>query len=85
MVTEKQLLKDDLHDVNGQLYAAYVRIKELNETIADLKEEIKGTVELIAQADTNGVLRNSKESRIRLLVEDAKDMTEKYELFNYWD
>jgi len=85
MATQKELLESELKEVNTQLYASYNRIRELNERVADLEEEIKGTVELIAQADTNGALRNSEDSRIRLLVEDAKDLTEKLDLFNYWD
>lgn len=85
MATQKQLLESELKEVNTQLYASYNRIRELNERVADLEEEIKGTVELIAQADTNDALSNSEDSRIRLLVEDAKDLTEKLDLFNYWD
>lgn len=85
MATQKQLLESELKEVNTQLYASYKRIRELNERVADLEEEIKGTVELIAQADTNDALSNSEDSRIRLLVEDAKDLTEKLDLFNYWD
>ena len=85
MATQKQLLESELKEVNTQLYASYKRIRELNERVADLEEEIKGTVELIAQADTNDALSNSEDSRIRLLVEDAKDLTETLDLFNYWD
>lgn len=85
MATQKQLLESELKEVNTQLYASYKRIRELNERVADLEEEIKGTVELIAQADTNDALSNSEDSRIRLLVEDAKNLTEKLDLFNYWD
>ena len=85
MVTQKELLESELHDVNEQLYAAYKRIKELKAEVTDLKEEIKGTVEVIAQADTDGVLSDHENHRIRYLVEDAKIMTERYDLFNYWD
>lgn len=85
MATQKELLESELKEVNAQLYASYNRIRELNERVADLEEEIKGTVELIAQADTNGALSNSENKRIRLLVEDAKGLTEKLDLLNYWD
>ena len=85
MTTHKQLLESELKEVNTQLYASYNRIKELNERVADLEEEIKGTVMLIAQADTGGALRNHENSRMRLLVDDAKGLTEKLDLFNYWD
>jgi len=85
MTTQRELLEDEVHTVNEQLYASYKHIAELNKRITKLEEEIKGTVDLIAQADTGGALRNHENSRMRLLVEDAKDMTERYNLFNYWD
>jgi len=85
MATRNPTHEQEIRELTEQLYAAYKRIKELNERVADLEEEIKGTVELIAQADTNDALTNSEDSRIRLLVEDAKDLIEKLDLFNYWD
>ena len=85
MATRNPTHVQEIRELTEQLYAAYKRIKELNERVADLEEEIKGTVELIAQADTNDALTNSEDSRIRLLVEDAKDLIEKLDLFNYWD
>lgn len=85
MPVSNDIHEHDVLELNKQLYNSYQRIRELNDRVADLEEEIKGTVELIAQADTNGALRNSNESRIRLLVDDAKHLTEKLDLFNYWD
>ena len=85
MTTQKELLEYEVHTVNEQLYASYKHIAELNVRIADLEEELKGIVMLIAQADTGGALRNHENSRMRLVVEDAQDLTEKYGFFNYWD
>ena len=85
MSTQRELLESEVRTVNGQLYESYKHIAELTDRIGKLEKEIKGTVELIAQADTSGALRNHENSRMRLLVEDAKNLTEKYNLFNYWD
>lgn len=85
MPISNDIHEHDVIELNRQLYSAYDRIRELNVRVADLEEEIKGTVELIAQADTNGALRNHENSRMRILVDDAKTLTKKLDLFNYWD
>jgi len=85
MLTRQQLLEDEVRTINEQLYTSYKHVAELNAHIVSLEKEIKGSVELIAQADTGGALRNHENSRMRLLVDDAKILTEKYDLFNYWD
>ena len=38
-VTKTQLLEQELKEANEQVYAAYKRIKKLNEDIAALKKE----------------------------------------------
>jgi predicted nucleic acid-binding Zn-ribbon protein len=85
MTTRQELLESEVRTVNEQLYDSYKHIRELNERITELEEEIKGTVEVIAQADTDGALSNHENHRIRYVVEDAKIMTERYGFFNYWD
>jgi predicted nucleic acid-binding Zn-ribbon protein len=84
MGTRRELLEGEVRTVNKQLYDSYKHIVELTDRITALEKEIKGSVELVAQADTGGALRNHENSRMRLLVEDAKNLTEKYDLFNYW-
>ncbi len=85
MTTRRELLEGEVRTVNKQLYDSYKHIAELTDRITKLEKDIKGTVELIAQADTGGILRNHENNRVRMLVDDAKVMTEKYNLFNYWD
>jgi len=85
MTTQRELLEGEVHTVNEQLYASYKHIAELNEQIAKLEKEIKGTVELIVQADSGRDAGTVDEYRFQLLIDDAKHLTEKYDLFNYWD
>ena len=85
MTTRRELLEGEVRTVNKQLYDSYKHIAELTDRITKLEKEIKGTVELIAQADTDLVLSNHKNDRVRMIVDDAKTLTEKYDLFNYWD
>lgn len=52
--------------------------------IESLEEELRGTVMLVAQADTDRTLRNNY-YRFEILVDDAKSVTERYNFFKYWD
>ena len=86
MTTQRELLEGEVRTVNGQLYDSYKHIAELNERITKLEEEIKGTVELIAQADTDRTLTDHEDHRVRMIAFDAKNISIKYDfLFNYWD
>jgi hypothetical protein len=48
------------------------------------RSDLKHLIELVAQADTNGHLRDSDSNRDRILVEAAKSFTRKYRFFPYW-
>jgi hypothetical protein len=75
----------EVRELNDQLYSAYKRIKDLNIKVDGLEEDLKGTVDLIAQADTGGTFRNHESNRVRMVINDAKAMTKKYGFFDYWE
>lgn len=49
----------------------------------EIKEDLKWIIKMVAQADTNSVIQNTG-SRGQILINTAKTLTEKYNLFKYW-
>jgi len=49
-----------------------------------LKKDLKELIMMIAQADTNAVIRNTG-PRGQYLIDAAKELTTEYKFFPYWD
>lgn len=68
-------------EANRSQYPEYADALKL---IESLEEDLRGTVMLVAQADSGKYLRNNYH-RFEYLVDDAKEMTDRYGFFKYWD
>ena len=72
------LIDDIGEDWKEKSKRGYRKVPPLNDAVADLK----GLIEMVAQATTGGVLQVA--SRTAILDAEAKRLCKKYGFFDYW-